>query len=140
MRTINLTPSWQFAGLPLLGMLLWLPPATFAAETLAGRLNGHDCAERGTSCPIDRLDPHVALEADFVLQQGNGEYFFLVNLPRDVKVRHVMRPVEVTGELNRKYNAVTVDEFHVDGELVWSQELVDQEAARHLWPGALTGN
>ena len=75
-----------------------------------------------------------------MLQQGNGEYFFLVNLPRDVKVRHVMRPVEVTGELNRKYNAVTVDEFHVDGELVWSQELVDQEAARHLWPGALTGN
>ena len=81
----------------------------------------------------------MALEADFVLQQSNGEYYFLVNVPRDVKVRHVMEIIEVSGDLNRKYNAVTVDEFKVDGKVIWSQKLQEQEAQRHLWPGALTG-
>lgn len=137
MRALSFKSFMQ--GMPLIGMLFW-STVTVSAEMLTGRLNGHDCAERGTSCPVDRLDPHVTLEADFVLQQANGEYFFLVNIPRDVKVRHVMRPIEATGQLNRKYNAITVDEFRVDGELVWSQDLVDQEAARHLWPGALTSN
>ena len=122
----------------LIALLLFLPMIAGAAS-LTGRLNGHDCAERGTACPIDRLDPHVALEADFVLQQSNGEYYFLVNVPRDVKVRHVMETIEVSGDLNRKYNAVTVDEFKVDGKVIWSQKLQEQEAQRHLWPGALTG-
>jgi hypothetical protein len=125
-----------FRTLLLPTLLTW--PLLAGAETLNGRLNGHDCAERGTSCPTDRLDPHVSLEADFVLQQSNGEYFFLVNVPRDVKVRHVMETVEVTGDLNRKYNAVTVDEFRVDDRTVWSQEMQDQEAQRHYYPGALT--
>ncbi|RLA30526.1 MAG: hypothetical protein DRR03_10645 [Gammaproteobacteria bacterium] len=129
---------WAGIAGPLLVLLFSLPMVASAA-TLSGRLNGHDCAERGTACPIDRLDPHVTLEADFVLQQSNGEYFFLVNVPRDVKVRHVMEAIEVSGDLNRKYNAVTVDEFKVDGKVIWSQKLQEEEAQRHLWPGALTG-
>ena len=124
----------------LLPAFLLLLPLVAASATLTGRLNGHDCAERGTSCPIDRLDPHVTLESDFVLQQSNGEYFFLVNVPRDVKVRHVLETIEVNGDLDRKYNAVTVDEFKVEGRIVWSRKLQEQETQRHYYPGALTNN
>lgn len=91
------------------------------AETFTGKLNGHDCAERGTSCPVDKLDPHVTLETDFVLQVASGDYYFLVNVPRDVKVRHVLETVDVSGDANRKYNAITVDSLKVDGREVWSQ-------------------
>jgi hypothetical protein len=51
----------------------------------------------GKTCPVDRLDPHIALERDFVLQKPNGDYMFLPNAPRTVKVRHVLSDVEVTG-------------------------------------------
>lgn len=104
----------------LLAFGVWAAPAGWA-ETLTGRINGHDCAERGTACPIDRLDPHVTLEADFVLQTADGEYYFLTNLPRDVKVRHLLEVAEVTGSLDRKYNAIIVDSFRIDGQEVWSQ-------------------
>lgn len=58
------------------------------AETITGKLNGLSCAERGHLCPTRNLDAHLSLEQDFVLQEVNGDYWFLSNLPRDVKVRH----------------------------------------------------
>lgn len=113
-------------------LLTGLLAASFGlqAETFTGKLNGHDCAERGTSCPVDRLDPHVILESDFVLQVASGDYYFLVNLPRDVKVRHVLEPVVVSGDVNRKYNAITVDTFTVNGKEVWSQAQAQAEYDR----------
>ncbi len=117
------------AGMLLLSGLL---VASFGlhAETLTGKLNGHDCAERGTACPVDRLDPHVTLEADFVLQVASGEYYFLPNVPRDIKVRHVLETATVEGQVNRKYNAITVDSVSVGGKEVWSQAAVQAEYDR----------
>lgn len=105
-------------------------PAAFAG-TYSGKLNGHGCAHMGTTCPIDRLDPHLALESDFVLMQGEGEYLFLPNVPRSVKVRHVLEDAQITGELNDRYHSVTVDELRVkmDGKYktVWSRKAQEAE-------------
>ncbi len=125
------TPKLLSRALP--GLLLvagMLSSSALWAETLTGRLNGHDCAERGASCPVDRLDPHVTLEADFVLQVASGEYYFLPNVPRDVKVRHVLETAEVSGALNRKYNAMTVDSLKVNGREVWSRAMQQAEHDR----------
>ena len=131
---------WSLLRPLLAGGLLMLSPLAALGEmtTLTGKINGHDCAERGEACPVDKQDPHVALESGFVLQRADGEYFFLTNVPRDVKVRHVLETATVTGDLNRRYNTVKVDTLEIGDEVIWSQELQRKEAQRAYWPGALT--
>lgn len=94
------------------------------AETFTGRINGHGCAHAGSTCPLDRLDPHIALERDFVLQKSDGNYLFLTNVPRDTKVRHALKKARVTGELDDRYNAIVVEELEVEENgkfaTVWS--------------------
>jgi hypothetical protein len=105
-----------------------------SAETLSGWINGHDCAEQAHACPIDKLDPHVQLESDFVLVVGDEEYYFLTNLSRDLKVRHVLDKVMVVGDVNKKYNSVDVSELKVregdDFKTVWSKAMVAEEQER----------
>jgi hypothetical protein len=92
---------------------LGLAAPSLMADTFTGKLNGHGCAHAGGTCPTDRLDPHLALEPDFVLQKADGDYVFLSNVPRDTKVRYALETVQVTGSLNPKYQTVIVDEFRV---------------------------
>jgi hypothetical protein len=118
--------------LPLLALIgAALVATTVAAETVTGKINGHGCAHGGHTCPADKLDPHVAFEPDFVLQQADGEYYFLSNVPRETKVRHVLEEARATGEVNDRYNTMVVDELQVkeDGsyKTVWSQKA--QQAA-----------
>ncbi|NBC46830.1 MAG: hypothetical protein GVY22_02320 [Gammaproteobacteria bacterium] len=112
--------------LPLLGLVGALASGTALAETVTGKINGHGCAHGGHTCPADKLDPHLAFEPAFVLQQPDGEYFFLANVPRDVKVRHVLEEARATGNVDSTHNTMVVDEFMVktaDGfETVWSQQ------------------
>lgn len=102
-------------------------PLTAWAESFTGRLNGHDCAHHGTSCPVDNLDPHINLESDFVLQTGDGEYYFLPNLRRDTKVRYVLQEIQVSGVNHERYNSILVDEFRIKHngkwKIVWSPKL-----------------
>lgn len=102
-------------------------PLTASAESFTGTIVGHTCAHQGKTCPVDRLDPHIALEPDFVLLRGTDDYLFLPNVPRDVKVRHVLQEITVTGELNTRYNSVAVDKVKVQGETVWSQTAQEYE-------------
>ena len=115
-------------SIPLLALLTM--PVQSMAETFTGKLNGHGCAHAGTSCPVDRLDPHIALESDFVLQKQDGDYYFL-SMPRSTKVRYALEQVLVTGELNKKYHSIDVNEFKVKKygkyKLIWSKELQRRE-------------
>lgn len=111
------------------------------ADTLTGRINGHHCAHGGETCPLDRLDPHLALERDFVLQTADGTYYFMTNLPRDVKVRHVLTQARVTGDIDPRYKTVTVDELQVkEGDnfkVVWTQAKQVGEWAYFVGTGGL---
>jgi len=106
------------------------------AETFTGRLNGYSCASGGHICPLDRLDPHIALETDFVLQTADGDYFFLTNVPRETKARYALEQIQVTGDLNSKYKTVVVDELNVERNgsyaPVWSQAGQMKEYKRFL--------
>jgi hypothetical protein len=123
-------------ALPLLALIGTLGAGVAQAETITGKINGHGCAHAGETCPADKLDPHVAFEPDFVLQQADGDYFFLSNVPRDVKVRHVLEEARATGTLGDKYNVMEVDELQVrtaDGfETIWSQK-AHQEAQDYVY-------
>ncbi|MBK5929355.1 hypothetical protein CCR82_02105 [Halochromatium salexigens] len=121
-----MTRALRTAVPPLIGLLGVLAGGVAQAETITGKINGHGCAHGGHTCPANKLDPHLAFEPTFVLQQPDGEYFFLSNLPRDVKVRHVLEEARATGTVDDKYNTMVVDAFMVktaDGfETVWTQQ------------------
>lgn len=95
------------------------------AEVITGKLNGYDCAHSGITCPIDPQDPHVLLERDFVLQQKDGEYLFLTNIPRKTKLKHALKNIQVTGKRHVKFESIDVDEMRIkDGDewkTVWSK-------------------
>ncbi len=97
------------------------------ADTISGKIVGHSCAHSKKSCPIDNMDPHIALERDFVLVMPNGKYVFLTNVPRDVKVRHALEQVTITGQSSKRYNSIVVDEIKQNNTTLWSQEAAIQE-------------
>lgn len=113
----------------LIGALLTMPfvAKSAEAESLTGRILGHGCTEEGHVCPVDKLDPHIALEADFVLVMPNGDYYFMPNLQRGIKMRYVLEMVTVTGDVGEKYNTIDVNELVADRggkkRVVWSKKM-----------------
>lgn len=111
----------------LTATLLTLPFVATGAESLTGRIIGHGCIGEGHVCPVDKLDPHIALEADFVLVLNNGDYYFLPNLQRGIKMRYVLDTVTVKGDVDKKYNTIDVDELIADRRgkqrTVWSKKM-----------------
>lgn len=124
----RLYPAW-IAAVALLA-LSW----GAEAGSVSGKLVGYECAHDGHECPTDKLDPHVALEPDFVVVKEDGSYVFIPNVPRATKIRHVLKDVTVSGEVNEKLNFVQVETLMVDGKTVWSPK-TQQEAAQALWSG-----
>ena len=100
------------------------------ATTIEGRMNGIQCAINGIWCPIDKADPLVAIEPDFVIQLPSGKFFLLPNLDRAVKARVVLEKSAVTGAVDEKYKSILVDKLevtrHGKRRLVWSKALEDE--------------
>lgn len=123
----------------LAGMLL-LPLAAGAAQTIEGKINGLRCATQGIVCPIDKLDPMIAAEQDFVVQLPDGSFYYIHNLDRAVKARYVLEDVKITGEVSDKYRSIDASKLEVkrDGEYktVWSPELQATIWQELVQPGA----
>jgi hypothetical protein len=113
----------------LLAALILLPLVA-NADTIEGKMNGLNCAIGGVVCPIDKADPLIALESDFVVQQADGTFFIIPNVDRAVKARVVLEDVVVTGTVNSTYKSIQADELKVKrgGQLqtVWSQAMQDE--------------
>jgi hypothetical protein len=128
-----------FWGLILVSMAL--NASTAFADSIEGRLNGLGCASHGELCPVETLDTHIALEGDFILHAVDGKYYFIVNLDRAIKARHLLKRVRVEGRLNPEFNAIEARELWVreSGEfkLVWSLSM--QDAQRRLMSRQRTG-
>ena len=98
------------------------------AETvkMTGKLTGYTCLTKGYVCPIDKADPMINLETDFVLVTAKGDYYFLPNLSMGLKARHALEKVTVTGDLNPKYKSITVKTMSVGGKQVYSKDAEDR--------------
>ena len=121
----------KITGAILIATLLIMPFVVRSAESLTGRIVGHGCTGEGHVCPVDKLDPHIALEADFVLVVPSGEYYFMPNLQRGIKMRYVLETVTVTGDVNKKYHTIDVNELVADKRgkkrVVWSKKMQREE-------------
>ena len=116
-------------ALPWVAVLSMLPALSLGAE-LEGKINGISCAIAGVVCPIDKLDPLVAIEKDFVLQMPDGSFYLIPNVDRAVKARLVLDDVIVSGDVNDRYKSIEADLIQVKrgGQVkaVWSDAIVKE--------------
>ena len=110
-----------------------LIPLVVNADTIKGKIEGLSCLLKGYLCPLDKADPMINLEKDFVLVTADGKYYYLSNIGLGLKARHALEVVEVTGNINDKYKSMTVDTLSVGGKVVWSKA-AEEEMMKTLQP------
>jgi hypothetical protein len=114
-------------------VLFLLIPLVVNADTIKGKLEGLTCLLKGYICPIDKADPMINLESDFVVVTADGKYYYLSNIGLGLKARHALEVVEATGKVNEKYKSMTVDTLSVGGKVVWSKK-AQEEMMKTLQP------
>jgi hypothetical protein len=117
-------------------LVLMLVPAMVAnAEmtTITGKMTGLACVTQGYLCPVDKADPMINLEQDFVVVTAKGDYYFLTNIGLGLKARHALEVVEVTGDLNAKYKSIIVKSMKKGGKEIWSPVL-EEQMKKYLHP------
>ena len=110
-----------------------LIPLVVNADTIKGKMEGLSCLLKGYLCPLDKADPMINLEKDFVLVTADGKYYYLSNIGLGLKARHALEVVEATGKINPKYNSMTVDTLSVGGKVVWSKA-AEEEMKKMIQP------
>ena len=108
-----------------------VPAGAYAAKTVEGWIQGLNCVRYGHNCPIDRLDPHLMFEPDFVLLLKDGDYWLMPNVARIVKAKYVHKTIRVTGNTDAKFKSIEVDKLEVkDGgsyKTIWSKAMMKKE-------------
>lgn len=104
-------------------LLAGLLPLPAAAGTIEGKINGLRCVTDGVACPVDKQDPVIGSVSDFVVQQSDGNYFFIHNIPLRTKARYALETVRVTGEVDLKYRSVKAVKM----------EVLEQGSYRRVW-------
>jgi hypothetical protein len=105
---------------------LLLPALVANAETtMTGKLTGLTCLVKGYICPIDKADPMINLETDFVLVTASGDYYVLSNISLGLKAKYALEVVDVTGDVNAKYKSIKVSKITKGGKEIWSQKAED---------------
>jgi hypothetical protein len=105
-------------------MALLLPALVANAETtLTGKMTGITCLVQGYICPIDKADPMINLEKEFVLVTASGDYYLLSNIGLGLQAKYALEVVDVTGDVNAKYKSIKVSKIYKGGNVVWSQAM-----------------
>ncbi len=110
-----------------------LIPLVVNADTIKGKLEGITCLLKGYICPLDKADPMINLENDFVLVTADGKYYYLSNIGLGLKARHALEVVEATGKVNEKYMSMMVETLSVGGKVVWSKQ-AEEEMMKEIQP------
>lgn len=82
----------------ILAVSIVMPAAVFSQDYYSGKIQGASYVFNKTVQPTSSSDPKVILERDFVLQEAGGGVYFLVNVPRSMKIKAVNKDVRVYGE------------------------------------------
>ncbi|MFH2065058.1 MAG: hypothetical protein ABIK15_07665 [Pseudomonadota bacterium] len=101
--------------------------------TFEGTIQGANCVVHETTCPINNQDPHVALENDFVLLTPDGEYYFLPNINRSLKIKYVNKDIRIKGEA--KGHSIVVNDLSIksgsDFQSVWNWSEITKKMNRN---------
>lgn len=116
--------------LPLIALgliaLYFLPSVVVAGEsiTIKGKIVERTCLDEAAikeikNCPIDKTDPRINGENDYVLKSDDNTYYFLPNVPRDLKKSVGVETVVVSGKVFPQYQSLIVDKITEDDTLLW---------------------
>lgn len=119
--------------------LLGITTFAFAAMSeVTGTLDGLSCAQQMKDCPVDGMDPHLALETGFVVKMDGGKHLLITGVDRSVTARHVHEKVMVKGTVNDKYSTINASAIMVNkgGKWVeiWSRKAEDEERMKMYLP------
>jgi hypothetical protein len=114
-------------------VLFLLIPLVVNADTIKGKMEGLTCLLKGYICPLDKADPMINLEKDFVVVTADGKYYFLSNIGLGLKAKYALQVVEATGKINEKYKSMVVDTLSVGGKVVWSKK-AEEDMMKTLQP------
>lgn len=120
-------------------MLVIIPAAAMAADSVEGSVQGYQCVTQGITCPVGQEDPLAAVEKVFVVLSGDkmGKYYFVPNVDRATLARHINERVKVMGKKSDKYNSITASEIDafVNGKwvTVWTTKM-ESDLFRKLAP------
>ena len=114
-------------------VLFLLIPLVVNADTIKGKLEGVTCLLKGYICPLDKADPMINLEKDFVVVTADGKYYYLSNIGLGLKAKYALQVVEATGKINEKYKSMMVDTLSAGGKVVWSKK-AEEEMMKTLQP------
>jgi hypothetical protein len=119
--------------------VLLIPMAVNAEmKTIKGKMTGLTCFTQGYICPIDKADPMINIEKDFVVVTADGKHYFLTNIGLGLKAKYALDTVEVTGNVNEKYKTIKVTKFTVKGKVIWTPDMEEDflKKVREFGPGA----
>ena len=116
---------------PLFTLLLITGSITMAAS-IEGVVEGyHGCMVVKNICNVERNDPRVATEKNFVVVNKNGTYYFISNVDSSILSENLHNKAKVTGIVDNKYNTVKANkiEFFTNGgwHEAWSMNLDKRE-------------
>jgi hypothetical protein len=99
------------------------------SETFEGTIEGADCIINGTHCAENRKDPHLCMVRNFVLLTVDGEYYFLPNLDRSLKMSCYKQNVIIDGRRSGKTIRVsTLNREGANGyRCIWDWEEIKAE-------------
>jgi len=106
----------------LIASLFVLVPVWASAATVEGKVEGFNCVTAGKICPVDNLDPHIALEKAFVVLTSGKDYYLISNVDRAILSRYIHQMVRVTGKIMSKYNSIQADAIEVFEKGTWKQK------------------
>lgn len=115
MKEISMNVCWKPLKVVALSVcVLSLPPlaARAAEQTVEGVIKGIRCVT-DKICYGDPRDPRLRTESDFVLEQPDGNYYYLFNIDRDTKLRFALDTVKVTGEVSDRYQSIRAESMEV---------------------------
>jgi hypothetical protein len=115
MKEISMNVCWKPLKVVALSIcILSLSPlsARAAEETVEGVIKGIRCVT-DKICYSDKRDPRLSTESDFVLEQADGNYYYLFNIDRDTKLRFALDTVKVSGEVSERYQSIKADSMEV---------------------------
>lgn len=98
------------------------------AASVDGVIKGAQCFIQGDKCGASKSDPHLVLENDFVLVSGS-KYYFLPNLPRNVKLNFYNENIRIDGNVSGKKIDVerVTRKLGTKNQVIWDQAEIDSE-------------
>jgi hypothetical protein len=108
------------------------------AETFNGTFTGAVCTFYGKTCPTS--EGHIALEKNFVLNTADGKTYFVLNVDRSLKVRHINDKIRIIGKVKKDLIVAERVEVNKGGKYmkVWT---MDEEVKEiNIWNNKFSGS